>query len=286
MNPFSLTFEYLSLPYASDIDALLYLPIEADIVDLEQPSRESFIYQCVVESKKLFSQIADYTQPIIWLLPAWSYQQEHMQLFTQSLQEQYNEHAQHVIFKGASGAANAIALANEQNWSHVNLIAIDATFRADKHGNYAYQGVGAALVSLLFTKAGWSQSFNELVSSIDLTKHNAFDGIFSRLSEQVEQSFDIIFTPGDGIEDENNIWLYSLEIINDKINERTRYQFPCYTYGKIGSLSGLINLYELTSNPTFVDHEHCALIISQEQGNHQSVTSYLWTGEEVVTNGK
>ena len=295
MKPFTLSVENLLLPYADNIDFLLYEPINATILDREVPAWQVFIYECIVKSKTLINNIVDSTVPIVWLLPAWVYQPDRIKLLTTSLQEQYNERAQHLIFNGSSSIDSAIALASEKNWPQVHLIALDATYRVDKNGRYLYQGTGGALATLSFVQVGWAQSFSELVPSINFVQNNVLNGMLTRASQTTTEPFDIIFTPGNGVEAESDVWLQSLQAINDKITEKTMYRFPQYTYGKVGALSGLINLYTLTTNPTLVSYtesEHedadfkgCALIISQEKYNHQAVASYLWIGKESNSNG-
>lgn len=286
MKAFSLFFNSLSLPYADDIDTLLYQPINTKVLNKEVPTWQGLIYEYMVKSKELMNYIVDSTEPIVWLLPAWLYNPERIALLTASLQEQYNHFAQHLIFHGSSSVDSAIALAYENNWQHVNFIALDTTYRVDKNGQYLYQGIGGASATLSLSKVGWSQRYSELVPSIDFIKNNTLDGMLTRLAQTTEQPFDLIFTSSNGVQNENDAWLHSLQAISDKITDKTCYKFPQYTYGQIGALSGLINIYTLTTNPTIVEHNQCALIISQEIENHQAVASYLWVNEENVSNRK
>ncbi|WP_024607333.1 hypothetical protein [Pseudoalteromonas sp. TAB23] len=281
MNAFSLMLDYFSFPTAQSVDDLLYGDETSSLSEVNWQSWEVCIYDCIVKSKELMGQVKNLNAPLIWLLPALSYQSELKQVLQSSLQQLYPEHAQHFLFYGASSVHFAVGLAKKNEWVKVNVIAIDTIYKANKQGQYSYQGIGGAVTTLEQQTTGWSQISNEIVPSVDFIKHNQLNGMFTRLADQSQQLIDIIFAPGNGVNPESEVWLNELQLLSNLINDHTQYELPCYKLGQIGALEGLVVLYQLTTSPTIESHCKNALIISQEQAKHQGAASYLWISEEV-----
>ncbi|OLF74693.1 hypothetical protein AWH60_08630 [Pseudoalteromonas haloplanktis] len=279
MSAFSIEMVCFSAPNISSVDALLFDDNSAVFNELQWQSWDACVYDCIIKSKELMAEVTDSTLPMIWLLPALSFKDELKQLLTQSLQQLYPDHSNELIFHGATAAHSAIALAGEKKWQKFNVIALDATFKTNKQQQFVYQGVGGALAVVEMVPCGWSQVSHEIAASIDFSKHNQLAGMLTRLAEQTENKIDLIFAPGNGVDDDS--WLNNLQLLTSLIDEHTYYELPNYKLGKIGALEGLVNLYQLTTSPAIVEHFSHALMLSQEQAKHQGAASYLWISEEV-----
>ncbi|KDC53939.1 hypothetical protein [Pseudoalteromonas sp. S3431] len=280
MSAFSVSIDYLSMPATTSVDELLYGDVTAALEGKKWQSWDVCIYDCIVKSKELINKVEDFNTPLVWLLPALSYQSELKQLLESSLKQLYPDHVEHLLFYGVTSAHVAVALTKKNHWKKVNIIALDATFKADASGQYSYQGVGGAFATLGAKKTGWSQVNYEITPSIDFVKHNQLNGMFTRVAEQAQQSIDIIFAPGNGINHDSEVWLNDLQLLSALINEQTHYELPNYKLGQIGALEGVVNLYQLATSPVIENHCKHALMISQEQAKHQAVASYLWISEE------
>jgi len=281
MSAFSLSIDYFSFPTAQSVDDLLYGDATSSSSEVNWQSWEACIYDCIVKSKELMGQVKNLSAPFIWLLPALSYQSELKQMLQSSLQQLYPDQAQHFLFYGTSSAHFAVALAKKNKWAKVNVIALDRIYKANKQGQYSYQGVGGVVAILEQQATGWSQTSSEIAPSVDLIKHNQLNGMFSKLADESHQFIDIIFAPGNGINPDSEVWLNELQLLSNLINEHTQYELPCYKLGQIGALEGLVVLYQLTTSPSIESHCKHALIISQEQAKHQCAAAYLWISEEV-----
>lgn len=281
MSAFSIEINDFLVIAETSIDELVYGEITVASAKSVWQSWDICIYDCIVKSKALMANVEDLNRPLVWLLPALSYQNELKQVFESSLKQLYPDHVEHLLFYGATGAHALVALAKKNNWDKVNVIALDATFKANAQGEYSYQGVGGALATFEHVKSGWSQSSFELAPTVDFLKHNQLNGMFSRIAEQTQQPIDIIFAPGNGINPDGDVWVNNLQLLSTLINEHTHYELPNYKLGQIGALEGLVNLYQLTTSPMIVNHYEHALMISQEQAKHQATASYLWISEEV-----
>ena len=281
MSAFDVQVDYFSTPSANNVDEFLYGDPLPALTHVEWKSWDVCIYDCIVKSKELMAKVDDTESPLVWLLPALSYQDELKQLLQSSLKQLYPQQTTNLLFYGSSSAHALIDLAKKNEWEKVTVIAIDATYKANAQTQYGYQGVGGLLATLQAKSYGWSQTSFELAPSIDFEKHNQLDGMFLRLVEQTKKPVDIIFAPGNGINHNSDVWLNSLQLLSPLINEHTHYELPNYKLGNIGALEGLVNLYQLTTSPAIVNHCEHALMISQEQLKHQSASEYLWISEEV-----
>lgn len=281
MSAFSINMACLSTPNATNIDELIYDEIAAASSNVAWESWDVCIYDCIVKSKALMAQVSDFTTPLVWLLPALTYQDELKQLLENSLKQLYPNQVEYMLFYGTSSMHILVSLAKKYEWGKVNVIALDATYKATTQGQYSYQGVGGALATLEQQAHGWSQQSSEIAPSIDFTKHDQLSGMFSRITKQTQKPVDIIFAPGNGIHPDSDVWLNNLQLLNPLINEQTHYELPNYKLGNLGALEGLVNLYQLTTSPAIVNHCEHALMISQEQAKHQSASAYLWISEEV-----
>ena len=67
-----------------------------------------------------------------------------------------------------------IELVQKNQWKKVNVLAVDATYKANINGEYAYRGVGGAFATVTAVKTGWMQQSHELAPSVDFIKHNHF----------------------------------------------------------------------------------------------------------------
>ena len=289
MTSFCLTVESLSLPYADDIDTLVVEGVDpqAEILNKEVPDWKALIYDSVVEAKKYAERIAEQACPIVWLLPAWLYFPERKKLFAECFYEAFGAPVSNLIFHGTSSADAAIELALANDWQSVELVAIDASFRVNQQCKFVYQGIGSLHARLTFNSTGWSQQYHELVPSVDVENHNAHGGILNRLTQVLnDDNVDVVVSSGNGVEATSEAWLDSIQTINNNFSAQTRYHFPQYNHGKIGALSGLVNLYSLSVNPLIPREKDVnVLVFSHEQGVNQAVTLYQWKGEESVLNG-
>ena len=105
-----------------------------------------------------------------------------------------------------------------EKWQKFNVIALDATFKANKQQQFVYQGVGGALAVVEMVPCGWSQ-VSHGATSIDYSKHNQLAGMLTRLAEQTENKIDLIFAPGNGVDDDS--WLNNLQLLTSLIDEHT-----------------------------------------------------------------
>lgn len=281
MSAFNIKIKCFCTPFSQDIDDLLYGDGSfTPEFDLWQ-SWDAFIYECIVKAKELFVKIDDLDTPLIWLLPALQYQEELKQLLITSLTQLFPKHAEHLLFYGAVGANAMIKLIEQKKWEKANVIALDATYKVDKHAEYLYQGIGAGLAVIETGATGWHQVSHEFASSIDFIKHNQLSALFSDIALNSKKKIDLIIAPGNGVDDDSDVWLSNLQQISNLIDDNTRYELPNYKLGKIGALEGLVNLYYLVTSPAILNQVKHALLISQEHAKYQAVASYLWISEEV-----
>ncbi|WP_404343672.1 hypothetical protein [Pseudoalteromonas mariniglutinosa] len=279
MKALELTIDWLSIANITDIDQLLLEVDEQPIIAKSWSCWQTCLYDCLVQSKQLYSQIKDPQIPLIWLLPALSFNNELKQMLAASLKQLFATPDEHMLFFGASSMHAAIKLASNKNWQQANIAALDATYRVNAEGAFSYQGTGAALATLTFKNNGWIQQGYGLVPAVDFVTHSPVNGVLSQLLELNSQAIDVIFAPGNGIDTDD--WLNYLPLLSRAINEHTHYQLLNYRLGKIGALEGLVNIYHLTSCSEHVMQYQHALMISQEQQNHQAAASYLWISEEI-----
>ncbi|MEL0634486.1 hypothetical protein V6237_17050 [Pseudoalteromonas carrageenovora] len=281
MSAYNVNVDYLSTPISNNVDELLYGSANLTKDEQNWQSWDECIFQCVLKAKELFAKVEDLNTPLVWLLPALTYQDDLKQLLAKSFTQLFPDHVEHLYFYGAVAANKLMPLAKHKKWQKVNVIAIDAIFKAHNNCEYKYLGVGGALATLKSVNTGWMQLSHELSPSVDFIKHNQFSLLFGNIVKNNEHLVDIIFAPGNGITYESDVWLTNLHLLSNIINEHTHYELPNYKLGKIGALEGLISLYQLSSSPAIVNHFKHALVISQEQSKYQAVASYLWTSEEV-----
>ncbi|WP_278382098.1 hypothetical protein [Pseudoalteromonas distincta] len=281
MSAFNINMECFLAPFSQDIDELLYGEESASNEFKEWQSWNACIYDCILKAKELFAKVEDLQAPLVWLLPALEYQGELKHLLANSLKQLFPQHVSHILFYGATGANAMIELVQKNQWKKVNVLAVDATHKANINGEYTYQGVGGALATVIAVKTGWMQQSHELAPSVDFIKHNQLSGIFSNIALNSKKQIDFICAPGNGVNHESDVWLTNLQLLSNLISEHTHYELPNYKLGKIGALEGLVNLYQLTSSPAIVNHYKHALVISQEQSKYQAAASYLWISEEV-----
>lgn len=281
MKAFNVNVSCFSTPLSQDIDTLLYADTPNPPDGIIWQSWNACIYDCIVKAKELFAKVEDSNLPLVWLLPALAYQDELKQLLAKSFKQLFPEHVEHLLFYGAVGANTLVQLAVQKKWHKANVIAIDATYKADKNNEWVYLGVGGALATIETAQIGWMQTSHDFAPSIDFIKHDQLGGIFSKIAQDNKDHIDLIFAPGNGIHQQSDVWLTNLQLLSNLINEHTHYELPNYKLGKIGALEGLVNLYQLTSSPAIVNHFKHALVISQEQSKYQAAASYLWISEEV-----
>lgn len=286
MKAFSVSIESFSSLSTHDIDALIYGETSSINEHHGWQSWDACLYDCIIKSKELFAKVEDPQAPLVWLLPALAYQDELKQLLANSLKRLYPEHVSHLLFYGATGGSALIALVQKNAWHKVNVIALDATFKANKQGEFSYQGVAGILAVVTAKKVGWVQTSHYLAPSIDFIKHDQLSGMFVKTAQTAQQAIEVIFAPGNGIEPESDVWLNNLQLLDQVINEHTHYELPNYKLGKMGALEGIVNLYQLTTSPAIVERYTHALVISQEQAKYQATASYLWISEEVHNNAK
>lgn len=286
MKAFSVSIESFSSLFARDIDELIYGETSSINEHHGWQSWDACLYDCIIKSKELFAKVEDLQAPLVWLLPALAYQDELKQLLANSLKQLYPAHVSHTLFYGATGATALIALAQKNAWHKVNVIALDATFKVNKQGEFSYQGVAGMLALVTAKKAGWVQTNHYLAPSIDFIKHDQLSGMLEKIAQTAQPTIGVIFAPGNGIEPESDVWLNSLQLLDQVISEHTHYELPNYKLGKMGALEGIVNLYQLTTSPAIVERYTHALVISQEQAKYQAAASYLWISEEVYNNAK
>ena len=286
MKAFSIAVESFSSLFANDIDEVLYGETSAANEHQEWQSWDACLYDCIIKSKELFAKVEELQAPLVWLLPALAYQDELKQFLTNSLKQLYPAHVSHTLFYGTAGATALLVLAQENGWQKVNVIALDATFKVNKQGEFSYQGVAGILAVVTAKKAGWQQTSHHLAPSIDFAKHDQLPGMLEKIAQTAQSTIEVIFAPGNGIEPESEVWLNSLQLLEQVINEHTHYELPNYKLGKMGALEGIVNLYQLATSPAIVGRYTHALVISQEQAKYQATASYLWISEEVHNNAK
>lgn len=286
MKAFNVAIESFSSLHEHDIDELLYGETRSVNEHSRWQSWDACLYDCIIKSKELFAKLKDPQAPLVWLLPALAYQDDLKQLLTNSLKQLYPEHVSHTFFYGAAGAAALVTLARKNAWQKVNVIALDATFKVNKQGEYSYQGVAGILAVVTAKNTGWMQTSHHLAPSIDFAKHDQLPSILEKIAQTAQPTIEVIFAPGNGIEPESDVWLNSLQLLDQVINEHTHYELPNYKLGKMGALEGIVNLYQLTTSPAIVERYTHALVISQEQAKYQAAASYLWISEEVHNNAK
>ena len=279
MTAFLLSVDYVSLPHASSIEELMI----GDFVTKEKfsgdESWQSFTYDCILKAKSLFVSLKDSNLPTIWLMPAWVFQSEQKEIVIESFYQLFAAKSEFVFFLGSSGIDAAIQFISEQGIDAANVIAIDGVYLPNSSSEYCYHGVGGIVATLDLTSVGWSQRFFCYEASIDFEQHDAFGALFKKAIEDVSVDIDTIFSPGNGIDEDGDIWLHSLQLLAPHLGKNIEYIFPVYTLGKLGAVNGVMNLYSLINNPNYSSQKH-ALMISQEQSVHQAVGVYIWKNEE------
>ncbi|SBS34735.1 hypothetical protein MSP8887_03239 [Marinomonas spartinae] len=279
MTAFSISIADVSLPHALSVDDVLTGSfLECDVVSGEM-TWQAFTYDCIMKAKSLYPLLQDTSLPTIWLLPAWAFQYQQKEIVIETFNQLFSTTPELVFFQGSSGMDAAIKMMAEQGIDEANIIAVDGVYLANSSAEYCYYGVGGLTAKFEISPAGWSQRFFHYETTIDFIQHDAFKALFLDASEGLAVPIDIIFSPGNGVAQDGDTWLHSLQLLAPHLSEDIDYVFPAYLLGKIGAMSGVINLYSLINNPCYRDSQH-ALMISQEQSVHQAVGSYVWTNEE------
>ncbi|MBJ7554742.1 hypothetical protein [Marinomonas spartinae] len=279
MTAFSVSIADISLPHALSVDDVLTGNLlECDALSGEA-TWQAFTYDCIIKAKTLYPLLQDASLPTIWLLPAWAFQYQQKEVVVESFNQLFSTTAELVFCLGSSGMDASIQMMIDQSIDAANIIAIDGVYLPNSSAEYCYYGVGGLIAKFERVKEGWSQRFFHYETTVDFVQHDAFQALFQDVSEGLIVPIDIIFSPGNGVAQDGDTWLHSLQLLSPHLSENIDYVFPAYLLGKIGAMSGVINLYSLINNPCYRDSQH-ALMISQEQSVHQAVGSYVWINEE------